>query len=101
MQTTVTQPTIALQKVESSQIHSIGHDAETNTLAIRFKSYSSGKPTGLYHYANFTAEDFDAFRSAESLGKHFGAHIKPYDKKYPYVKIDETAGTQALDSASA
>lgn len=29
---------INLVPVNSSQIHSIGHDAATNTLAIRFKS---------------------------------------------------------------
>lgn len=88
MQPTITP--IALEKIKSSQIDSIGHDAATNTLAIRFKSYSTGKPTSLYHYANFTAEDFEALRNAESIGKHFGKHIKPFDVKYPFQKIDET-----------
>ncbi|QBP09347.1 KTSC domain-containing protein [Cupriavidus metallidurans] len=82
-----TAPVIALQKVESSQIHSIGHDASTNTLAIRFKNYK-GDATSLYHYSNFTAEEFAAFKTAESIGSHFGKHIKPYDKKYPYVKVE-------------
>lgn len=80
-------PSITLEKVESSQIDSIGHDPATNTLAIRFKSKS--RPGSLYHYDNFTAEDFAAFSEAESIGSHFGKHIKPYDKKYPYRKIDE------------
>ncbi|KVP76891.1 hypothetical protein WJ94_15880 [Burkholderia ubonensis] len=80
---------IAVQPVESSQIHAIGHDPATNTLAIRFKNRTTGAPTSLYHYANFTAEDFEAFRDAESIGSHFGKHIKPYDKKYPYTRIDE------------
>jgi hypothetical protein len=84
-------PTITMQKVESSQIESIGHDAATSTLAIRFKNWK-GEPTSVYHYANFTAADFAAFRDAESIGKHFGAHIKTYDKKYPFTKIDATAG---------
>lgn len=85
---TKAEPAITLAKVESSQIDSIGHDPATNTLAIRFKSKSG---TGsLYHYDNFTAEDFAAIESAESVGSHFYKHIKPYDKKYPYRKIDET-----------
>lgn len=84
-------PAIALARVESSQIHSIGHDPETNTLAIRFLAKRGGnEPGSLYHYANFTAEDFKAFSDAESIGSHFGKHIKVYDKKYPYKKIDES-----------
>ncbi|WP_213308261.1 KTSC domain-containing protein [Paraburkholderia sacchari] len=85
-------PTIALERVESSQIHSIGHDPETNTLAIRFLAKRGGdEPGSLYHYANFTAEDFEAFSNAESIGSHFGKHIKVFDKKYPYRKVDESA----------
>ncbi len=85
------QPTmhIDVQPVESSQIHGIGHDPATHTLALRVKNRTTGAPTSLYHYANFTAEDFEAFRDAESIGSHFGKHIKPYDKKYPYTRIDE------------
>lgn len=78
---------IALTPVESSQIHSIGHDAATNTLAIRFKNYK-GEPSSLYHYSNFTADDFAALRDAESIGKHFGQHIKPATEKYPYRRVD-------------
>lgn len=79
--------TIDMQPVESSQIHSIGHDAASNTLAIRFKNYR-GEPSSLYHYDNFSAADFDAFRSAESVGKHFGQHIKNETAKYPYRRIE-------------
>jgi len=82
-----TAPVIVMLRVESSQIHSIGHDPATKTLAIRFKNYK-GEATSLYHYSNFTAEEFAAFKTAESIGSHFGKHIKPYDKKYPYVKVD-------------
>ena len=79
--------TIDMQTVESKQIHAIGHDAATNTLAIRFKNYK-GEVTSLYHYSNFTAEDFEAFRTAESIGRHFGAFIKPFDQKYPFTRIE-------------
>jgi len=86
----MSQPTITMTPVESSQIHSIGHDAETNTLAVRFKN-SKGVPSSLYHYDNFTAEDFAAFSGAESVGSHFYKHIKPAAEKYPFRKIDESA----------
>lgn len=78
---------ITMIPVESSQIDSIGHDAETNTLAIRFKNYK-GEASGLYHYDNFTAEDFAAFHGADSIGKHFGQHIKPATEKHPYRRVN-------------
>jgi len=83
-----TTPAIDMQEVDSSQIHSIGHDAETGTLAIRFRDRRTSLPTSLYHYSNFPVAEFDAFRDAESKGSHFGKHIKPYDKKYPYAKVE-------------
>jgi len=84
---------IDLQDVVSNQIHSIGHDAASNTLAIRFTSRKGGVvgPGSLYHYQHFTAADFKAFQDAESMGKHFGAHIKPFADKYPFTKIEEPA----------
>jgi KTSC domain len=77
---------IGMVKVESSQIHSIGHDPELNKLAIRFKA-KDGSPTSLYHYTNFTAEDFEKFGTAESIGSYFYKNIKPETTKYPYQKI--------------
>ena len=83
--------TIELQDVQSSQIHSIGHDPESNTLAIRFyRGWGRDQVPGpLYHYANVDADTFAAFRDAESLGRHFGQHIKPFPEKYPYTKVAE------------
>ncbi|OIX41911.1 KTSC domain-containing protein, partial [Yersinia ruckeri] len=54
--------TMTMQKVKSSQIHSIGHDPMSNTLAIRFKS--KGEPAALYHYQNVSANDYAAFSGA-------------------------------------
>lgn len=79
-------PQIAMQEVESSQIHSIGHDAASNTLAIRFKSKVGAG--SLYHYANFPAAEFEAFKNAESIGAHFGKFIKPETTKYPFTKME-------------
>ncbi|USE79021.1 KTSC domain-containing protein [Cupriavidus gilardii] len=78
---------IQMDRVDSSQIHSIGHDAGSSTLAIRFKN-KDGAPTSLYHYRNVSADDFAAFRDAESIGSHFYKHIKPFADKYPYVKVE-------------
>ena len=85
-QSIAVRPVITMDAVDSSQIDSIGHDAETNTLAVRFKNWK-GELGSTYHYANFTVEDFAAFKDAESIGKHFGAFIKPFDQNYPFTKI--------------
>lgn len=79
-------PVITLIEVESSQIHAIGYDAENQRLGIRFKN-CRGEPTSFYQYENVSQADFDAFRNAESKGKYFGQHIKPFADKYPYTKI--------------
>lgn len=77
---------ITLTPVESSQIAAIGHHPETNTLAIQFSPRRDGTPGSVYHYENFTAEDFAAFKGADSIGSHFGKHIKPNATKHPYTK---------------
>lgn len=84
---------ITLDSVESSQIEAIGYEADTQTLAIQFKG-KSDKPGSVYHYANFTAEDWQAFREAESIGSHFYKHIKPFSDKYPYVRIEPAQQTE-------
>lgn len=83
--------TIQLHDVESRQIHSIGHDPVTNTLAIRFyRGFGQTKvPGSVYHYDNFTADDYAAFAGAESLAKHFDAHIKPQTQKHPFRRIED------------
>ncbi|AHG22167.1 hypothetical protein Z042_23005 [Chania multitudinisentens RB-25] len=78
---------IAMEAVNSSQIHSIGHDAATNTLAIRFKQ--RGEPAALYHYQNVTADDFAAFKGAESIGSHFGRCFKADTERFPFQRINE------------
>jgi hypothetical protein len=80
-------PVIKMIPVISSQIEAIGHDPETNTLAIQFPSKDSTKPGNLYHYENFTAEHFEAFINAESIGSHFIKQIKPKADLFPYQKI--------------
>lgn len=73
-------PTIALTPVKaSSQVHSIGYDPATNTLAVKF---SSG---GLYHYSDVPQAKFDAMRKADSVGSYLGKYIKP---AHEFTKID-------------
>lgn len=90
---------IPLQDVESSQISAIGHDPETNTLAIQFKGWK-GEVGATYHYANFPADDFAAFKAAESLGRHFGRYIKPFADKYPYTKVAAKPADDAQPAAA-
>lgn len=82
-------PVIAMDAVESSQIFAIGYDAATCTLAVRFKNRTTGAPTSLYHYSQFTAENWDAFRAAESFGSHFGKYIKAFPQRFPYVCVEK------------
>jgi hypothetical protein len=76
---------IPLTKVTSKKIAAIGHDASRQTLAVQF--LRAGVPDVVYHYANFTAREYVAFASAQSLGKHFGAHIQSHKEKHPYVNM--------------
>ncbi|CNE40326.1 KTSC domain-containing protein [Yersinia enterocolitica] len=80
-------PAISMKQIESSQIHSIGHDPVNNILAIRFKS--KGEPAALYHYKNVSADDYAAFSGAESIGSHFYRNIKPDTDRYPFQRINE------------
>lgn len=64
---------IPLTAVNSSQIKEVGHDPATNTLAIAF----AHTPGVVYQYPDCDADLHAAFVSAESIGKFFGAHIKP------------------------
>ncbi|QTD88767.1 KTSC domain-containing protein [Burkholderia anthina] len=82
---TTTAVAIPLREVESSQIHAIGHDAESQTLAIQFKSKAGAG--SIYHYSQFPADEFEKFAGAESIGRYFGQHIKPFPDRYPFQKI--------------
>jgi hypothetical protein len=88
---------VRLQPVESSQIAAIGYHPETQTLAIQFKNWK-GEAAGLYHYQNVSQADFDAFAAAESKGRHFGQHIKPFRDKYPYdrIAVSEPAAAEVV-----
>jgi len=79
-------PAIPLSAVTSSQLAAIGHCPATNRLAIQFKGWGD-KPGSVYHYSDFDAAAFEAFRTAESLGSHFKKMIKTCPDRFPYTKI--------------
>jgi hypothetical protein len=85
---------IAMTEVVSSQIHSIGHHAPTQTLAIRFKAKAG--VGSLYHYTNVTAEMFGELGGAASVGAYFGQHIKAHPELYPCTRIVEPAADEAV-----
>lgn len=82
-----------MTKVESSQLAAIGHDPDTNTLAIEFHG-KGGKPGSLYHYRNFTAYQFAEFTSAESKGSYFIRNIKTNTEAHPYYWVERSSEPQ-------
>lgn len=80
-------PQIPMRPVESNQVHAIGYDASTRTLAMQFVRREGGKrvdPQHEYHYPEVEPHEHQALVNADSIGKHFGQHIKhrPFEK-YP------------------
>lgn len=63
--------------VASSNIASVGHDPETNTLEVEFKN------GGVYQYEGVSADEHGALASADSIGSHFHKNIK---SRYQGVK---------------
>ena len=78
-------------EVDSSQIKAVGHDAETNTLGVRFhpgkRDREAGLPFSEYHYRGVNGDMFQAMRAAESVGTWFGENIKRFPERYPFTKI--------------
>ena len=78
-------------EVKSSQVHSIGYDPETKTLAVRF--HGKDGPGSLYEYSGIGPEKYADFMKAESKGKFLGKYIKAKDDKgnllHPFKKIAE------------
>jgi hypothetical protein len=79
------------KQVESSQIAEVGYDADTQVLGIRFKPTKKQAEVGIafteYHYACITGPEYRALIEAESIGKHFGEHVKPFTDKYPFIRV--------------
>lgn len=84
--------------VTSSQIHAIGYSPVTKELDIEFKSFAKKgaepKPNSVYRYQNVGPETHAALMSAESIGRLFGAGIKPHADKYPFRKLTTEEAAQ-------
>ena len=70
---------MTLQPVESSNIAAVGHDPETNTLRVQFRSGQ------VYDYQDVPAEVHAALINASSIGSHLHNHIKG---KHSFVKLE-------------
>lgn len=79
-----------MQPVVSSQLKAIGFDPATKTLACQF--LRGDQKTALY--PGVEPEQFEAFRTSESLGKHFGQHIKTR-KDFSYADAPEKAEAES------
>lgn len=60
--------------VSSSQIHSLGYDADARKLRVRF--LKNGAPGVTWEYDDVPQAEFDALSSAASVGRYFGQQIK-------------------------
>jgi len=67
-----------LVTVDSSMIHAVGYDAETQTLEVVF---NTGRT---YLYRNVPPEEFDGLMAAESKGRYMRANIIDM---YPYSQV--------------
>lgn len=59
------------QSVSSSNIRSIGHDPESNTLEIEF---SNGR---VFQYSDVNVDEHAALLGAQSIGSHFHNILRP------------------------
>ena len=66
------------QSVESSNLASIGYDAENEILEVEFKH------GGIYQYFNVPVNVYDELMNAESHGVYFSANIR---NDYEFQKI--------------
>ncbi len=66
------------QPVSSSDLRSIGYDAETQVLEIEFHS------GGIYQYSRVPESTWQRLLGAPSKGRYFHASIKD---RYPYRRI--------------
>lgn len=64
--------------VTSSNICSIGYDAESQVLEVEFNSGA------IYQYSGVPSGEFESLMNADSKGKYLGANIKG---RYPFTKL--------------
>lgn len=65
--------------VSSSNIASIGYDAQSRVLEVKFKDGS------IYHYSQVPVSEYEGLMAASSHGSYLSEHIKG---RYPYQKVN-------------
>ena len=65
---------ITIKSTRSDMISEASYDEAEQCLYITFQKGAQ------YKYSDFPKHKFDALINAESMGKHFHAHIKPHHK---------------------
>lgn len=70
--------------VTSSFIESLGYEGDV--LEVKFKNGSVGRHTGV------SVDDHQALLNAESVGRHYGAHIRG---KFPFTKVEAEPTTES------
>lgn len=68
-----------LEIQDSSNVQAVGYEPTTTSLDVRFRN------GGHYRYAGVTPDEFARLVSAESLGIHLHARIKP---NHPFTRIE-------------
>lgn len=63
-------PEIALQRVKSSNVHSVGYDPASRTLAVQFEN---GR---VYHHQDVPPVAYDNLLKAPSIGAHYASHVR-------------------------
>lgn len=69
---------IVLGSVESSNLESVGYNAMTSLLAVKFKA------SGVYLYQGVTPKVYDEMMASESIGKFFNERVK---ENYQVTKL--------------
>jgi hypothetical protein len=72
--------TIPLEPVESSMLQSVGYDAGTRTLRVKFKDGA------MWDYADVDEPTFRKLHAAPSIGGYFIAHIRA---KFQGRRVDD------------
>lgn len=68
------------EQVKSSNLASIGYDADSEILEIEFKH------GGIYQYSNLPFDVYDELINADSHGEYFSANIRN-NKSYKTTKM--------------
>lgn len=68
-------PVIAMTPCTSSNVKSHGYDADSQTLAVKFRASGA-----TYHYANVPPEVYDELAASPSVGSFISRSVRPiYD----------------------